>query len=160
LPVARIELLDENMMRAINRHAGLSYADQPALFLEFHGDSEDIVEDQTASVEAIAKEQGGGGFRFATQPEDREKLWRARPDAYYASLAIMPGARAWTTDVCVPISRLAECVIETQQDNAASFLKFTIVGHVGDGNFHVLYLIDPNEPRAMDEAKRLNARIV
>jgi D-lactate dehydrogenase (cytochrome) len=160
LPVARIELLDEQMMMAINTHAGLSYADQPTLFLEFHGDSEDIVEDQTAGVEAIASEQGGGGFAFATHPEEREKLWRARHDALYASLALRPGARAWTTDVCVPISRLADCIIETKQDNAASFLQSTIVGHVGDGNFHVLYLVDADSAREMDEAKRLNARMV
>src|SRR5262249_16978402 len=88
------------------------------------------------------------------------KLWQARHDAYYASLALRPGARAWTTDVCVPISRLAECVILTKEDNAASFLQSTIVGHVGDGNFHVLYLVDPADPRTLDEAKRLNSRIV
>jgi D-lactate dehydrogenase (cytochrome) len=160
LPVARIELLDEQMMMAINRYSGLSYRDQPTLFLEFHGDSEAIVADQTASVATIAAEQGGGGFAYATRPEDREKLWHARHDAYYASRALAPGASAWTTDVCVPISRLAECVIETKQDTAASFLQSTIVGHVGDGNFHVLYLLDPNEPRALDEAKRLNSRMV
>jgi D-lactate dehydrogenase (cytochrome) len=160
LPVARIELLDERMMVAINRYSNLSYADRPTLFLEFHGDSEDIVEDQTETVDAIAREHGADGFTFAMQAEEREKLWRARHDAYFASLALSPGARALTTDVCVPISRLAECVIETQQDNAVSFLQSTIAGHVGDGNFHVLYLIDPNEPRALDEAKRLNARMV
>jgi D-lactate dehydrogenase (cytochrome) len=160
LPVARIELLDEQMMKAINAHASLSYADRPALFLEFHGDSDATVEHQIAGVEAIAADQGGGGFRFALHTEDREKLWQARHDAYYASLALRPGARAWTTDVCVPISRLAECVIETQQDNAASFLTSTIVGHVGDGNFHVLYLIDPTDPRDLAEVRRLNARII
>jgi D-lactate dehydrogenase (cytochrome) len=160
LPVARIELLDEQMMRAINRHAGLAYADQPTLFLEFHGDSADIVTHQTAGVEAIATEHGGGGFAFATQPEEREKIWRARHDAYYASRALRPGTRAWTTDVCVPISRLADCVIETKQDNAASFLISTIVGHVGDGNFHVMYLIDPEDPRDLAEVKRLSARMV
>jgi D-lactate dehydrogenase (cytochrome) len=160
LPVARIELLDEQQMLAINKYAGLSYQPLPALFLEFHGDSEDIVEDQTASVEAIAAEHGGGGFTFATQPEEREKLWRARHDAYYAARALRPGAGGWTTDVCVPISRLAECIIETKKDNAASFLISAIVGHVGDGNFHVIYLVDSEQPGELEEAKRLNAKMV
>jgi D-lactate dehydrogenase (cytochrome) len=160
LPVARIELLDETMMAAINTHASLSYANQPTLFLEFHGDSEDIVEDQTAGVEAIAAEHGGGGFAFATHPEERDRLWHARHEALYASKALRPGARAWITDVCVPISRLADCILETKADNAASFLTSTMVGHVGDGNFHVLYLIDPDDPRELDEVKRLSARMV
>jgi D-lactate dehydrogenase (cytochrome) len=160
LPVARIELLDEQQIIAINKHAGLSYQPLPTLFLEFHGDSEDIVEDQTAGVEAVAAEHGGGGFVFATHPEEREKLWHARHEALYATRALRPGSRAWTTDVCVPISRLAECIIETKKDNAASFLVSTIVGHVGDGNFHVIYLIDPDNPNELAEAQRLNASMV
>ncbi len=160
LPVARMELLDDQAMMAINRHAGLSYQPLPALLLEFHGDSDEIVAAQTASVETIANDNGGGGFRFATQPEDRDKLWHARHAAFYAALALRPGARGWTTDVCVPISRLAECIIDTKKDNTASFLMSGIVGHVGDGNFHVIYLVDPTQPHELAEAQRLNARMV
>jgi len=105
-------------------------------------------------------EHGLERVTFATHPEDREKLWHARHEALYASRALRPGSRAWTTDVCVPISRLADCIIETKQDNAASFLVSTIVGHVGDGNFHVIYVLDPQNPQELDEAKRLNARMI
>ncbi len=160
LPVARIELLDAAQMTAINRHAGLSYAALPTLFLEFHGDSDAIVANQTAGVEAIAAEHGGQHFRFAVQPEERAKLWQARHDALYAALALRPGSRAWTTDVCVPISRLADCIVQTQEDNAAASVVSTMVGHVGDGNFHVIYLVDPGNAAELAEVTRLNQRMV
>ena len=114
IPVARIELLDDVQMDAVNRYSKTSYPVAPTLFFEFHSDSERHVDDQARAVQALAAERGGPGFEWATRLEDREKLWRARHDTLYAALALRPGARAWTTDVCVPISRLAECILETQ----------------------------------------------
>jgi D-lactate dehydrogenase (cytochrome) len=160
LPVARIELLDERAIEAIVRHAGLTYALAPTLLLEFHGDSEAIVADQLAGVEAIAAEHGGAGFALATTTEERTRLWKVRHDFLYAGLALRPGARAWTTDVCVPISRLADCIVETKADSDASPLIATLVGHVGDGNFHMLYLVNPDDPAELAEARRLTDRMV
>ncbi len=118
VPVARIELLDEVQLDAVNRYSKTSYPVAPTLFFEFHGDSERHVAEQAETVQALAAERGGRAFQWATRLEDRERLWQARHDALYAALALRPGARGWTTDVCVPISRLAECVVETKQDNA------------------------------------------
>jgi D-lactate dehydrogenase (cytochrome) len=159
VPVARVELLDEAQMAACVRYAGLGYAAAPTLFLEFHG-SRAGVREQAETVEAIAAEHGGAGFQWATKAEDRSRLWQARHDALYAALALRPGARAWSTDVCVPISRLAECIGETRADLASATVPATIVGHVGDGNFHVIFLIDPARPEEFAEAKRLNERLV
>jgi len=159
VPVARVELLDEAQMSACVRYAKLDYAVAPTLFLEFHG-SPAGVREQAQTVEGIAAEHGGAGFQWATRPEDRSRLWQARHDALYAALALRPGARAWSTDVCVPISRLADCIGETRADLAGSAIPATIVGHVGDGNFHVIFLIDPNRPEEFAEAKRLNERLV
>jgi len=159
VPVARVELLDETQMSACVRYAKLDYAVAPTLFLEFHG-SPAGVREQAETVEAIAAEHGGAGFQWATRAEDRSRLWQARHDALYAALALRPGARAWSTDVCVPISRLADCIGETRADLAGSAIPATIVGHVGDGNFHVIFLIDPNRPEEFAEAKRLNERLV
>ena len=103
--------------------------------------------DQAEAVQAIAAERGGRGFEWATRLEDRERLWQARHDALYAALALRPGRAAWTTDVCVPISRLAECIVETKQDNAGAPFPICLVGHAGDGNFHLIYVLDPGEPR-------------
>jgi D-lactate dehydrogenase (cytochrome) len=160
IPVARIELLDEVQMDAVNRHSKTDYAAAPTLFFEFHSDSERHVADQAEAVQALAVERGGRGFRWATRLEDRERLWQARHDALYAAIGLRPGARAWTTDVCVPISRLAECVIETKQDNAGASFPICLVGHAGDGNFHLLYVIDPDSPAELAEASRLNDRLV
>jgi D-lactate dehydrogenase (cytochrome) len=160
IPVARIELLDEVQMDAVNRHSKTSYAPAPTLFFEFHSDSQRHVADQAATVEGLAAERGGRGFQWATRLEDREKLWQARHDALYAAIALRPGARAWTTDVCVPISRLAECVVETKTDTAGASFPVCLVGHAGDGNFHLLYVIDPDSPAELDEARRLNERMV
>ena len=116
VPVARIELLDEVQMDAINRFSKLDYPVQPTLFFEFHGHSEREVGDQAETVQALAGENDGAGFAWVTRPEDRARLWRARHDSYYASLALRPGAKAWTTDACVPISRLADCIVESKRD--------------------------------------------
>ena len=160
VPVARIELLDEVQMDAINRHAKLAYQPLPTLFFEFHGHSEREVGEHAETVQALAAERSGSNFAWVTRPEDRAKLWRARHDAYFASLALRPGAKAWSTDACVPISRLADCIVESKRDLDESPLTGTLVGHVGDGNFHMLYLVDPDSPEEMAEATRLNERLV
>ena len=160
VPVARIELLDEIQMDAINRFSSLDYPAQPTLFFEFHGTSEREVGDQAETVQTLSAENDGAGFAWVTRLEDRARLWKARHDSYYASLALRPGAKAWTTDACVPISRLADCIVESKRDLEASPLTGTLVGHVGDGNFHMLYLVDPDRPEEMAEARRLNERLV
>jgi D-lactate dehydrogenase (cytochrome) len=160
VPVARIELVDEVQMDAINRHSKTSYACAPTLFFEFHGDSQAHVAAQAETVQALAAERGGLGFAWATQLEDRERLWKARHDALYAALALRPGSRAWTTDVCVPISRLADCVMETKRDQAAAPFPVCLVGHAGDGNFHLLYVLDPASSEEIEIARGLNDRVV
>tara|TARA_Y100001934_G_C12383107_1_gene793749 strand:+ start:6568 stop:7953 length:1386 start_codon:yes stop_codon:yes gene_type:complete len=159
IPVARIELLDELQMKACNLYSDLDYPEAPTLFLEFHG-SEASVAEQAETVQMIATENGAGDFQWATRTEDRNRLWQARHDAAYAALALRPGAKMWATDVCVPISRLAECILETQQDISESFLTAPLVGHVGDGNFHLVFLFDPDDEREMAEVERLNERLV
>ena len=146
-------------MKAINAYSKLSYPEAPTLFLEFHG-SKTGVEEQAEAVGEIAKDQGGGDFAWATRPEDRSRLWQARHDAAYASVALRPGAVPLATDVCVPISRLAECILETEADCAAHGLLAPIVGHVGDGNFHVVLLFDPNDPAEIKRAHEVNNRMV
>ena len=159
IPVARIELLDEAQMDAINKYSKMSHPVQPTLFFEFHG-SETGVREQAERVGEIAADYGGKGFNWAVLPEDRSRLWQARYDAYYAAIALRPGAKGWATDVCVPISRLAECILETRKDIDASNLTAPIVGHVGDGNFHVTFVIDPDDPEEMMRAEALNERMV
>jgi D-lactate dehydrogenase (cytochrome) len=159
IPVARIELLDEAQIAAINKYSKLDHRVAPTLFFEFHGTTAGVAE-QAELVKEIAAENGGGDFRWATTPEERSKLWQARHDAYYAALALRPGSKGWATDVCVPISRLAECIRETKLDLADSPVPSALVGHVGDGNFHLVFMIDPNRPEEIAEAKRLNERMV
>jgi D-lactate dehydrogenase (cytochrome) len=159
IPVARIELLDDVQMDACNRYSKLNYAVAPTLFFEFHGTPRGVAE-QAEQVRELASGHGGGDFQWATKPEERSKLWQARHDAYYAALALRPGCKGWATDVCVPISRLAECIAETKQDLAGATVKAALVGHVGDGNFHLVYLIDPNAPAEIAEASALNDRMV
>jgi D-lactate dehydrogenase (cytochrome) len=159
IPVARIELLDEAQIDAINKYSKLDHKVAPTLFFEFHG-SEAGVAEQTELVKAIASEHGGEDFRWATTQEERSKLWQARHDAYYAALALRPGSKGWPTDVCVPISRLAECIAETKQDLAESTIPSALAGHVGDGNFHLIFMIDPQKPEEIAEASRLNDRMV
>ena len=160
VPVARIELLDAAHMDAINLYAKTSYPVAPTLLFEFHGDSEQHLADQTRIVESITSERGGHAFEWAARAEDRERLWHARHSAHYAALALRPGARSWATDVCVPISRLAECVVETMADRSSLDFPVLLVGHAGDGNFHMCYVLDPQKPEELDEARRLNERLV
>jgi D-lactate dehydrogenase (cytochrome) len=160
VPVARIELLDEAQMDAVNRYSKTSYPVAPMLFFEFHSDSARHVADQAEAVQALALERGGRDFTWATHLEDRERLWQARHHALYAALALRPGAKGWTTDVCVPISRLAECIIETKKDNAGAPFPICLVGHAGDGNFHLIYVLDPESASERAEAGRLNERMV
>jgi D-lactate dehydrogenase (cytochrome) len=159
VPIGRVELLDPFAMAAVNKHGKLDYPVAPTLFFEFHG-TKGGVDEQVAIVKELAAAQGGTEFRWASSAEDRNKLWHARHQAHYALMAMRPGAKAWPTDVCVPISRLAQCIGETEADLKASTLTSGIVGHVGDGNFHVDFLIDPDKPEEMAEARRLNDRMV
>ena len=159
VPVARIELLDEVQMRACNAYSNLDYPEAPTLFFEFHG-TPAWVEEQARMVGEIADGFGGSGFRWATQAEDRNRLWRARHDAYWAAKGLRPGAEGRATDVCVPISRLAECILESRADAAANGLLTPIVGHVGDGNFHMTFLLDPADPDELARADAVSARMV
>jgi len=159
IPVARIEILDEVMMDAVNRYAKLDYARQPTLFFEFHG-SDAFVAEQAQRVGEIAADQGAGDFQWAVRPEERSRLWQARDNTLYAAMALRPGARALITDVCVPISRLAECLLATREDIDRSGFTVCIVGHVGDGNFHLLILVDPNDADEITRAKALHDRMV
>jgi D-lactate dehydrogenase (cytochrome) len=159
IPVARIELLDAPQVRACNLYSKLTLPEQPVLFLEFHGTEAGVAE-QSQRFGEIAKELGGGPFDWATRPEDRSKLWQARHDAYWAARALRPGARAIATDVCVPISRLADCVTETQRDVVDSRLVAPILGHVGDGNFHLSLLVDLADADEVARAKALLERLV
>jgi D-lactate dehydrogenase (cytochrome) len=159
IPVARMELLDEAQMDAINKYSKLDHPVAPTLFFEFHGTNAGVAE-QVETVKGIAGEFGGDNFRWATSPEERTKLWQARHDAYYAALALRPGSKGWPTDVCVPISRLADCIAETKADLALSSIPSALAGHVGDGNFHLIFMIDPQSPQEIAEASRLNDRMV
>jgi D-lactate dehydrogenase (cytochrome) len=160
IPVARIEIVDEAQLRLLNQHSKTSYAEAPTLFFEFHGLGRAAVDEQARAVEEIAAEHGAQGFRWAASPEDRAKLWEARHNALYATIASRPGARPWTTDVCVPISRLAECIVETQGDLAASGVVAPLVGHAGDGNFHLIFMLSPGDDAELEKVKALNGRLV
>ena len=159
VPVARIEVANAMQMDAINKYSKLNLPVTPTLWLEFHG-TEASVAEQAEMVQKIAAAHGGANFSWTTKPEDRCKLWRARHDVVYADRALRPGGQILVTDVCVPISRLAECIVATERDVATSFLPAPIVGHVGDGNFHLVIVLNPNDPREMAEAARLNERLV
>jgi D-lactate dehydrogenase (cytochrome) len=159
IPVARMELLDEVQMDACNRYSGLDYPVQPTIFFEFHG-SEAGVAEQAERTGELAQATGGTDFAWATAAEERSKLWAARHAAYYAGIALKPGAKGWPTDVAVPISRLAECIAETKRDIQDSGLTAPIVGHVGDGNFHLVLVVDPEDAEEMARAHALNERLV
>ncbi len=160
VPVARIELLDEVRWTPSTGSRGSTIRCSRRSSSSSTATSEREVGDQAETVQTLAAENDGAGFAWVTRPEDRARLWKARHDSYYASLALRPGAKAWTTDACVPISRLADCIVESKRDLDDSPLTGTLVGHVGDGNFHMLYLVDPDRPEEMAEARRLNERLV
>ncbi|MFN3628202.1 MAG: FAD-binding oxidoreductase, partial [Parvibaculum sp.] len=159
LPVARIEILDPLSIRACNAYSKLALAEVPTLFVEFHG-TEASVAEQADRFGAIAAGHGGQQAEWASRAEDRTRLWEARHNAYYAALAFQPGKKGMVTDVCVPISRLAEAISGTLADLETSFLKAPIVGHVGDGNFHMLLLMDPSDSRDLAEATRIHDLMV
>jgi D-lactate dehydrogenase (cytochrome) len=159
IPVARIELLDALQVKAANAYSKLGLPETPMLFLEFHG-TEAGVKEQSERFGEISADLGGGPFRWTANAEERTKLWQARHDAYWACVGLRPGAKAFATDVCVPLSRLAECVTETQRDIADNKLVAPIVGHVGDGNFHVSVLLDMDDPAEVAAAKKFNERLV
>ncbi len=159
IAVARVELLDEVTMQAVGRYSKLDYPEVPTLFFEFHG-SRQAVAEQAQAVEAIATEFGGEAFRWAVDPEERRRLWQARHEAFYAIEASRPGAQAVISDVCVPISRLAECILQTKQDLAEAPVPTPLFGHVGDGNFHLVFLIDLDDPQERETVKRINHRLV
>jgi D-lactate dehydrogenase (cytochrome) len=159
LPVARIELLDALQVKACNNYSKLSLPETPMLFVEFHGTSAGVAE-QSQRFGEIAREFGGGPFAWATTSEQRTRFWQARHDVYWASMTLRPGARPFATDVCVPISRLADCVEETQLDVAQAGLVAPIVGHVGDGNFHVSPLVDMGDPSDIERAEAFSSRLV
>ncbi|MCM0043222.1 MAG: FAD-binding protein [Burkholderiaceae bacterium] len=159
VPVARVEFVDENSVRALNKYDKLTLPEKPLLLFEFHG-SEPGVQEQADIVRQIADEHGAIGFEWATRPEDRSRLWQARHNAYFALLQLRAGCRAISTDCCVPISRLAECLLETKADLEREQVVHGIIGHVGDGNFHVQMLVDPNDPADIARAEGVNERMV
>jgi D-lactate dehydrogenase (cytochrome) len=159
IPIARCELLDAHAVRAVNRHDKLTLPEAPMLLMEFHG-SEASVAEQAGTVQEIAADLGGSGFLWATTPEERTKLWTARHHAYFAGAQMKPGCRTVSTDTCVPISRLAECVTTASEEATAAGMQHYIVGHVGDGNFHIAYLVDPKVPAERELAERLNHELV
>jgi D-lactate dehydrogenase (cytochrome) len=159
VPIARCELLDGRTVAMVNQHAKLALREEPMLLMEFHG-SPAGVQEQAELVQEIASEHGGQAFEWATTPEDRTRLWTARHNAYFAAIQSKPGCRAISTDTCVPISRLADCLLDSVAEADASGLPYFLVGHVGDGNFHFGYLIDPDNAQERHTAEDLNQRLV
>jgi D-lactate dehydrogenase (cytochrome) len=159
VPIARVELIDANTVRAVNAHSRLGLREEPLLLMEFHG-SPAGVREQAETVQEIAASHGGESFEWASTPEDRTRLWTARHNAFFAALQSKPGCKAITTDACVPISQLAEAVVTSVHEAEASGLPYFLVGHVGDGNFHMGYLIDPDSAAERQLAEDLNHRLV
>ena len=159
VPIARVELIDINTVRMVNAHSRLSLREEPLLLMEFHG-SPAGVKEQAQTVQEIASEFGGNAFEWAVTPEERTRLWAARHNAYFAAIQSRPGCRAISTDTCVPISRLADCLLDSVAEADASGLPYFLVGHVGDGNFHFGYLLDPNDPKEREVAEDLNHKLV
>ena len=159
VPVARVEFLDENGVKAINAYDKLALPEKPLLLFEFHGTPASVAE-QVQVVQEIAAEHGASDFEWASRPEERSRLWAARHNAYFALLQLRPGSRAISTDCCVPISRLAECILATKDDCERAELVYAIIGHVGDGNFHVQMLVDPNNPIDIARAEKVNSAMV
>ena len=159
VPIARVELIDANSVRAVNAHSKLSLREEPMLLMEFHG-SPAGVKEQAETVQEIAREHRGADFEWADTPEERTRLWTARHNAYFAAVQSRPGCRCITTDTCVPISRLADALLDTVAEADESGIPYFLVGHVGDGNFHVGYLIDPDDDDERARAEALNHRVV
>ena len=159
VPIARVELIDANSVRMVNAHSKLDLREEPMLLMEFHG-SPSGVREQAETVQALASEHGGQAFEWASTPEERTRLWTARHNAYFAAVQSRPGCRAISTDTCVPISRLADCLLDSVAEADASGIPYFLVGHVGDGNFHFGYLIDPNDAGERERAERLNHQLV
>jgi D-lactate dehydrogenase (cytochrome) len=159
VPIARVELIDNNTVRMVNAHSKLGLREEPMLLMEFHG-SPSGVKEQAETVQEIAAEFGGNAFEWATTPEERTRLWTARHNAYFAAIQSRPGCRAISTDTCVPISRLADCLLDSVAEADASGIPYFLVGHVGDGNFHFGYLLDPNAPKEREIAEDLNHKLV
>jgi D-lactate dehydrogenase (cytochrome) len=159
VPIARCELLDANAIRGVNAYAKLGLREQPMLLMEFHG-SESGVKEQAATVQEIARDHGGEDFQFATTPEERTRLWTARHKSYFAALQTLPGCVCQSTDTCVPISRLAESINESVDEAEAAAIPYWIVGHVGDGNFHLSYLFMPDDHAARAKVEELNVKMV
>jgi len=159
VPIARVELIDHNSVRMVNAHSKLALREEPLLLMEFHG-SPTGVKEQAQTVQEIATEHGGNAFEWATTPEERTRLWTARHNAYFAAIQSRPGCRAISTDTCVPISRLADCLLDSVAEADASGIPYFLVGHVGDGNFHFGYLLDPAQPHERDIAEQLNRQLV
>lgn len=159
IPLARVELLDEVQVAAVNKRSKLAMPELPTLFFEFHGTPRHV-EEQVEIVMELATANGAGEFQWANLPEERNRLWQARHQAFYAAVGLRPGCVGWTTDVCVPISRLSQCISETKEELRASSLPAPIVGHVGDGNFHVIFVIDPTRGEELAEAERLNQSMI
>jgi len=160
LNLGMVELLDALMMKALNIKYKFTYAEKPTLYLEFIGWSEAVLKEQESLVYSITKRYGGGSFNFAATPSDREYLFKARKSALFAASVLRPNTEPLTTDVCVPISKLPECIIETHKDLQKSYIPAPLVGHIGDGNFHLIMLIDVNVKEDIEEAKRLNDRLI
>ncbi|AEG91146.1 FAD-binding oxidoreductase [Ramlibacter tataouinensis] len=159
VPIARVELIDQNTVRMVNAHSKLGLRIEPMLLMEFHG-SPAGVKEQAETVQEIASEFGGNAFEWATTPEERTRLWTARHNAYFAAIQSRPGCRAISTDTCVPISRLADCLLDSVKEADESGIPYFLVGHVGDGNFHFGYLLDPNDPKEREIAEGLNHKLV
>ena len=159
VPLARVEILDDMQIRAVNAWSKLALPEVTTLFFEFHGSPGSVAE-QVEMVGMLAAENGGGDFAWSNLPEERGRLWKARHEAYYAAVALRPGAVGWATDVCVPISRLPECITATKADLATCSVPATILGHVGDGNFHVIFAMDPASKADLAEVEGVNARLV
>ncbi len=159
VPIARVELIDHNTVRMVNTHSKLGLREEPLLLMEFHG-SPSSVKEQAELVQELASGHGGNAFEWASTPEERTRLWTARHNAYFAAIQSKPGCRAISTDTCVPISRLADCLLESVAEADASGIPYFLVGHVGDGNFHFGYLIDPSKPEEREVAEALNNKLV
>jgi len=160
ISLARVEFLDDKQVEAINLYSKIDLPVLPTLFFEFHGMNDRDVGDQATMLQSLAAEHGGRGFKWKTNPQDMDQLWDARHNAYFAAHALVPGAKVLATDICVPISRLAQCITETKDDLAHVSFRATIVGHVGDGNFHVLCVLDPENAAQFEEANRFAEQTV